>query len=139
MLVKTTNKDNVLQVAIASLLELNIKNVPQFDRHKTKKWQKLFYFINYMEYKYDGCLYNPNWCKGDSNLITSIFGMKGVKEHFIAIVQHIDKDRGNHLVIVDKMFNIVNPILEEYENIKQFPRHEVVKYNGIKQILLINE
>lgn len=138
----TTDKDNVLQTAIASLLEFNIREVPYFDGYGAReKWSKMYYFVRHFGYYTSGSLYNSKIVGGNIDTFTYLFSLRGVKGYFLAMVNHLDGnlEPGNHVVIIDKLFNIVNPILEKYEGITKFPLHGDIGYNGIKQILLINE
>ena len=101
MLLKTTlDRDRVYQTAMISLFE--DEDMSHFDKYKRAvMWQKVIYYVNYREYKFDGCLYNPKVAKRDSNFTTSLFGQRGVKEYFIALVNDL-KSKEFHPVIIDE-------------------------------------
>lgn len=141
MLEKTTiDKGKIYQTAFASLFEIEIDDVPEFDKYnKALMWEKFMFYVNYLGYKFQGCLYNANWVGGNSDLITSLKFQRGIKGYFLALVTSPEDKEKNHIVIINKMFDIVNVVYDKYIGIIGFPKHKEMGYNGIKQILLVNE
>lgn len=135
-LIYQTEDDNCMQTGIASLFDLDITLVPNFIKY-SDAWGKLIYYIYYLGYNYDGCLYNYKCCNGNKDDFKRLKDFEGVDGYFLATVHSPKKDGVSHMIIIDKEYNIVNSIKEEYKSIK-FPQADKIGYHGIKQILLIN-
>jgi hypothetical protein len=130
--------NGIKQAAVASLLDMKIEEVPDFDQYPDS-WAKVIGFLSLHEYVFNGCLYNPKVANSvvDSKF-GSLFGMEGVKGFFIGITYHPDIITKDHLVIIDKMIKIVNPLREEYKE-TGFPLEDIIGFSGVKQILLIHK
>jgi len=146
---------NCTQAAIASLFELPLEAVPNFNSFG-QKWFEVFYkFIREQGYEYDGCLYNYNQWRIINkregkpmaklrNRLHKIKNMYGVKDYFYASVyspkyyDSNDKPPVTHAVIIDKNFNIVHDVNPENINIINYPEAKGLKYNGILDIYMIN-
>lgn len=142
---------NCMQTAFASLFEISIYDTPHFKaiwHYGDKQWfEHMVNFVTKMGYDFNGKIVNPNLHKEKETKYNfeDIRNMDGVDGYFYAVVyspilyKANDKKHPTHAVIIDKDFNIVNPINKNYTNIKQFPKHEKIGYNGIVYIYIINK
>jgi hypothetical protein len=145
---------NCMQAAIASLLELSLKEVPNFIEYKNDWFSPLWELLKKYGYEYNGCLYNINRYriinkrKGLQTVhlktnFNKIKQMEGVKGYFFASVYspkfyNPNEDPATtHAVIIDKKFNIVHDVNPENINIT-YPESKLLKYNGILDIFIIN-
>lgn len=148
---------NCTQAAIASLLNLELNDVPNFKEEGEKFWVFLGNFVISKGYDFNGTVYNPRWEIADNysyyekegklpeNRFKDIGLMKGVDGYFFASVYSprfydpMSVKQITHAVIIDKEFNIVNPVNKEYEGIKKFPLHDLIGYNGVMYFLIIEK
>ena len=146
---------NCMQAVIASLFEVPLETVPNFNSFG-QEWFKVFYkFISEQGYNYDGCLYNYNqWSiinkrEGKPtaklrNRLYKIKKMEGVNGYFYASVyspkyyNSTDKPPITHAVIIDKNFNIVHDVNPNNIGLTIYPESKKLKYNGILNIYMIN-
>lgn len=148
---------NCMQAAIASLLEKDMDEVPNFAEFEDQ-FPLLKELIEGEGYKYEGTLHNKNWssllaptggCFEDvkwyrPSIISDryLHRQEGVQGYFYAGVlspHYFDwKDIGTHAVIIDKDYNIVHDPNPEYANIKQYPLADILGYSGVIDVFLIN-
>jgi len=147
---------NCMQAAIASLLELQLNEVPHFLEYKDK-WFDVFYkFIVNHGCDFDGTLYNYNtWrvinkrrgvptVKLRSRLY-KLKQMKGIKGYFYASVyspKYYNPDDIcpiTHAVIIDKYLNIIHDVNPNNRDIVKYPEASKLKFNGILDVFMINE
>ena len=148
---------NCMQAVIASLLEKNMDEVPNFAEFEDY-FPLMHSLIEKDGFEYAGVLHN----KVHSNLIAPIGGcfekvkyygpsimsdrylhrQGGVQGYFYAVVlspHYFDwKDLGCHAVIIDKDYNIVHDPNPEYADIKQYPLADILGYSGVVYVHLIN-
>ena len=154
-----TDRDNgnCMQAVIASLFDKELPEVPNFIEHES--WfPPLRTFIEERGYEYCGVKHN----KTHSRLLAPTGGcFKGVKWHNPSIITkkclyehegiggYFDasvlsphffdwKDHKRHAVIIDKDFNIVHDPNPEYNDIKQYPLQNILGYNGVIDVTIIN-
>jgi hypothetical protein len=146
---------NCMQAAVASLFELSLNDVPNFNLLGQDWFREFYALIKKHGYDYDGCLYNYNKYriinkrKGLSTVhlktrFNKIKQMKGVKGYFFASVYSPKYYNSNedpaitHAVIIDKNLNIVHDVNPKNTNIISYPESKLLKYNGILDIFMIN-
>jgi hypothetical protein len=146
---------NCMQAAIASLLELSLEEVPNFNTLGHEWFNTFYHFLHKYGYNYDGGLYNNNQYRTINKregiptvkLRTEFYrlkNMEGVKGYFYASVYSPkyynpnDKPPTTHAVIIDKNLNIVHDVNLENINIINYPESKKLKYNGILDIFMIN-
>lgn len=142
-------KGNCMQAAMASLFDLELKDVPNFIEFEN--WFHPFYqFITENGYDYRGMLYN-NWnhdidkVKNKPCRFNEIKRMNGVNGLFFASVYSPkyynpnDTHKTGHAVIIDQNFNIVHDPNPEYKNLEKYPLADEMGYNGIKDIFMIEK
>ena len=151
-LIYQTEDKNCMQTTIASLLDLELSDVPDFSKMKNPNHEEMKFLIE-RGYSID-TIYNTNVNKyeGDekeyTNYLNDIKNLNGVGGYFYGVVMSpkyykpdlpiYNENQIHHAVIIDKNFNIVNPINKEYENTK-FPLCDEIGYNGLLYILVINK
>ena len=151
------NKGNCAQAAIASLLELELDEVPNFKGEGKDFWDCLFNFIKSKGYQMYGTLYNPrlqaaenyDFYKEQNKMPDDRFEelkeMEGVKGCFFATVYSpkfydpLSISQITHAVIVDQFLNVVNPVNKEYEGMTKFPLHDLIGFNGILNVMMIEK
>jgi len=145
-----SNNGNCMQAAFASLFDLPLDDVPNF-KEVTDWFQVLWQFLKRHGYEYNGLLVNPKslGCWGEDRFL-EIKEMNGINGFFFATVnspkffdsvKYCDyKDHSpTHAVVIDKDFNIVHDPNLAYKDIKNYPLHEYIGYNGIINIYLIEK
>ncbi len=155
-------KGNCMQAAIASLLNLDLEEVPDFKAMGDKWHTEMFNFLRKKGYDMLGTLYNPRHQAADSydwyvemskekgepallphNRFNELKDMEGVDGYFFATVfspkyyDPMSVKQITHAVIIDQFFNIVNPVNEGYEGMKKFPLHDLIGYNGVINLFMI--
>jgi hypothetical protein len=148
--------NNCMQAAVASLLNLELNEVPNFKDYGPSMMHEMIKFVMNKGYDYYGSLSNPiqkisSWHKYKNEIIKvdndfdRLEDCEGINEYFIASVysiKHFDPLSDNitrHAVVIDKKFNIINPVGESYKGITKFPLHDIIGYNGIIDIYLIRK
>lgn len=152
------NHGNCMQAALASLFELPLDLVPNFV--EIKDWFKVFYaFISDNGYDYDGMLHNKYYTilcnpiggcfdkwkfkKAITMHKNSLLEEKGIKGLFFASVlspKHfgLQMPHTTHAVIIDRNYKIIFDPNPEYGLIKEYPLNQLLKFNGIINVYLIN-
>ena len=147
---------NCMQAAIASLLEKERDNVPNFIEYGEEWLTEIEKFIEDNGYEFveeAPYLYNykdkflrfpTEYCFSEEpsfNNNTDISEIKkydGVDNYFIASVYSpklFDFDEwAQHVVIIDKDYNIVHDPNRKYKKIKEYPFSKLIGYNGITDI-----
>jgi len=151
---------NCMQAAIASLFDLSLNDVPNFIEYKDGWFSPLWELSQNLGYEYQGMLHNKNYNKllhptADCFKVTkfhkkSILNLTNLKNEvgvnglFFASVLSPkycslnDGFHSTHAVIIDKKYNIVHDPNPEYEKLIKYPLADLLKYNGIIDVLLIN-
>lgn len=151
---------NCMQAAIASLFNTKLEDVPNFIEFKDRWFSEMHKFINKNGYHYDGMLHNknytivstpthhcfnkPSWHK--SSIITpkKLYKEQGVDGYFFASVlspKYFNWSSGStstHAVLIDKNYNVVHDVNPGYKDIFMYPMAELLKYNGLIDVFLIN-
>ena len=150
---------NCMQAVIASLFEKPLEEVPHFLEQES--WfGSMWKYLNDNGYDYDGSLlnkyYNQIWqTKADcfnkpkyyyKHIITpkKLYKEEGVNGYFFASVlspRHFswgERDDSQHAVVIDRDYNIVHDPNPEYKDLYMYPLANLIRYNGIVNIYLIN-
>lgn len=143
---------NCMQAAIASLLELELEEVPHF-KEEDSWFMSMFRFVQKYGYEIDGTLYNKKNGIMNGTLLghyqdrfDQIKDMEGVNGYFYAAVyspkyhmlaEHL-KDAVTHAVVIDKDFNIVHDPNPENQGLEKYPYADEIGYNGIINVMTIN-
>ena len=157
---KVIDKDNgdCMQAVMASLLELPLEEVPEFITFGRKWFSTLYEFVGKHDFKYDGMVHNKKYqalfnmsadCfkkpKFHSSTIISkkkLYKENGINGFFFASVlspKYADlKNMETHAVICDKDYNIIHDPNPNYKNLIQYPLANIIGYNGIVGVCLIN-
>jgi hypothetical protein len=152
-------KGNCMQAALASLFDLELEQVPNFADYGLTdgKWFHPFWdFILSQGYEYSGTLYNVKdslvrgnieWYEKvkDTDRFSELKDLDGINGLFYAAVYSPkffdanDKTPATHAVLIDKEFNIVHDPNPAYQNIESYPKSDVLGYNGIIDIYVIDK
>ncbi len=148
---------NCMQAAIASLFDKELDEVPNFIEHDGY-FKPLHKFIDGIGYSYEGMLHNKKY----TQLWTPThFCFKEKRWHAPSIMtpRKLYKDEGvnglfyagvlspkffkwsdpiTHAVLIDKDYNVVFDPNPGYEEILEYPLTDILGYNGIIDVLLIN-
>jgi hypothetical protein len=140
---------NCMQAAVASLLSLNLDDVPHFRVMGKDEWfQALVELLNTHGFDYAGLWLNPRDL-GSMGVDTPIRDMSpGVNGYYYAAVyspryfdphDFMKKDIQpiTHAVIIDADFNIVHDPNPEYKGWKEYPLAHRIGKNGVKYAYLI--
>lgn len=149
-----------MQAAIASLLELELNQVPNFIE-MDDGWFKTFWsFLNEHGYEYNGYLHNkyytmlwhtkkdcfekPKWNRNTVITPKRLYKEEGVEGLFYAAVLSPKyfswgaREDKTHAVIIDKDYNIIFDPNPEYKDLYQYPLTPHLRYNGIVDVMIIN-
>jgi hypothetical protein len=148
-----------MQAAIASLFEKSLDKVPNFIEFESY-FPPLHKFILENGYEYHGTLFNKNysnllsptdgcfnvakWYKPYKMTKKRLYNELGVNGYFCASVlspkyfNWHDGRNSTHAVIIDKDYNIVHDVNPEYQKILQYPLSDILRYNGIIDVYIIN-
>lgn len=152
-------KGNCMQAAIASLFEKKLEEVPNFIEYPDNWFSIMWDFIRKQGYDYRGMLHNKNYntlmkptdqCFRDvkwhkSSIITpkNLYKYEGVNGYFYAGVfspKYFNWERQTtHAVIIDRDYNIVHDPSPAYKDLKRYPLSNLLKYNGIIDVYLIEK
>nr|WP_319265270.1 hypothetical protein [uncultured Draconibacterium sp.] len=147
------NQGDCMQAVIASLFDLELKDVPPFIEYG-QDWFRYFYeFLHSIGWDYAGMRYNhkyqkilqpTNDCFEKSKhcmLLDDIKDEPGVNGLFYASVlspKYFSWEiQTTHAVIIDKDFNVVHDPSPLYKNIQQYPLADIIGYNGIINFYMI--
>jgi hypothetical protein len=122
---------NCMQAAIASILELELEEVPNFKLLGKRALRVLIEFMKSHNYSFVR-LVTP---KSDLSSVSSEIGVNG---YFFAIVRSQVNEGGHHAVVIDKNCNIVHPVNKKYEGITEFEKRSDKEINGIVYIFVFN-
>lgn len=152
------NHGDCMRAVIASLLELPLFEVPHF-LELENTYTELINFVSKKGYEFDSFLYNHlPWGEKKYNTLQKLDPIKdiGIKGFYFAGVYSpkyfnynipLDKPypHGTHAVVCDSKFNIVHDPNPGYQHMKQsngfytgYPLADIMGYNGIKEIMVIN-
>jgi len=142
-------KGNCMQAAVASLLELPLEQVPNFIESQNPQHDFLQLALD-LGYDVLGSLYNyPHSEYSTIHQLQSDDEIIGIKGFFYATVyspKYYDKSKGpnrlsqiTHAVIIDKNYHIVHDPNPNNQGIIQYPEAEELGYNGILNLMMIND
>jgi len=149
---------NCMQAVIASLFDLPLEVIPEFIECKDGWFSLLYNFVKEHDAEYHGMRHNRNyttlWHPTDQcfkserwhrrSIITKkcLYKEKGINGLFFASVlspkNFTWSNNTTHAVIIDKDFNVVHDPNPEYEKILKYPLSNILKYNGIIDVWIIN-
>lgn len=151
---------NCMQAAVASLFDCELEEVPNFIKYKDGWFKPLYEFLTPRGYCYDGMLHNKNyntlmnpthdcfnevkWSRKHIITKTKLCYEEGVNGYYLASVLspiYFNWQTGisaTHAVIIDVDYNIVHDPNLAYQEILQYPLADVLGYNGIIDVFLIN-
>lgn len=148
-------KGNCLPAVIASLLEILIDDVPDFN--STENWyQTLIDFMESHGYQRTNGLYNPeearirgymeyyeeNKDKPSLDLLKNYEGIDGL---FYADIYSPGNYNANdelpamHAVVIDKDCNIIHDPEEKYQSVKEYPRSKELGFNGVIDVTIFEK
>lgn len=153
---------NCLQAAIASLLNMKIEDVPHFIGYGDQWQSKMYEFLKENDYKIGKTLFNSkyqrlisddnddcfNYVRIHKNLTLTKSNLKkhgGVDGYFYAgVISPMFGTINNrwynqHAVIIDCDMKIVHDPNPNYKNLIKYPLADVIKCNGIVDVLLIKK
>ena len=128
-----------MQAAFASLLDLNLDDVPKFIEFGDQWFSEIFKFI-----KDHGCYFRGYLYGGKDVLeefhVSNVSKSDGIGGFFYASVNSPKyyKEGGTHAVIVDKNLNIAHDPNPEYQGVK-YPLSDELGNNGILEIWVIEK
>lgn len=137
---------NCMQTVIASLLNEELYNVPNFVEFKDKWYYVFKKYLKDKGYICNECLCNTSYYGNELPIKYSFDRLKdfnGIDGYFFATVSspkfnpNGDLDGHTHAIIIDKEFNIIHDPKLEYKNII-YPRSNE-GYNGIRQVFIFNK
>lgn len=152
-------RGNCMQAAIASLFEKDLCEVPNFIAFESSSSQLIRFILeNCCEYggllhnkKYsilssptDGCFNKIKWYKPYIMTKKRLYNETGINGFFYASVlspkyfNWNDGKNSTHAVIIDRYYNIVYDVNPRYKDIKQYPLADILGYNGIINVHIIN-
>lgn len=121
---------NCMQATIASLLELDLDQVPHFRLAEKRALKNMIEFMSEKGYSFTKLL-TP---KTD---LLSVKSEEGVNGYFFAIVR--SKTKGlYHAVVIDRQCNIVHPTNIKYAGITEFEKRSEGEINGILYIFVFS-
>lgn len=140
---KTQTPGNCLQAAVASLLDLQLEEVPHFLCYED--WfVRMKQFLSDEGYAYNRSMHNPRDAGYDGCHKTwwkTIKHLKGVNGFFLAEVHSPKfftaeavcafKGMPTHAVIIDRDFNIVHDPNPNYADTKEYPMSRILWPNGV--------
>jgi hypothetical protein len=150
------DKDNgdCWPAVIASLLDLELKQVPHFNMYNGRWWSVYHDFLKQHGYREIETLYNEcasimNWKPRYPSVskkysFHALKDYKGIDGYFYATVHSpkYSKLHGMHYlhaVVIDHDFNIVHDPNFGYRNIESYPLSNVIGYNGITRVEIIEK
>jgi hypothetical protein len=99
------NSGDCMRAVIASLLELNIQEVPNFIEYNERCYTVLMQFL--LDRNYHPCfIYKHNYRTEQLIEIANICG--GINGYFFASVPSQTYEDGSHAVVVDKNLNVIH-------------------------------
>lgn len=150
-----------MQCAIASIFDLDYEKTPDFINAGQGWFKMLYEFLQSKGYDYQGMIHNKRY----QYLITpkdycfrqvkfhrpsqitkkALYNEAGVNGLFFASVlspKYFTWENGahhtTHAVVIDKDYNILHDPNPEYSNLIQYPLADIIGFNGIIDIYLIN-
>jgi len=150
-----------MQCVIASLFNMKYEDVPAFITMKDGWFNALYQLSQSKGYDYEGMLHNRNynrlwhptascfkkeeWHYPQIMTKKKLYKESGVNGLFYAAVlspKYFNFNEGKnvtHAVIIDRDYNIVHDPNPGYKNILGYPLREILGYNGIIDVFLINK
>jgi hypothetical protein len=153
------NKGDCMQAVIASLLEKTMDEVPKFI--ETESWfSTLRHYIIQNGYDYDGMIHNkyysqlwqtkadcfkkPKYHRQSMMSPKRLYREPGINGLFYAGILSPKyfswgaREDTTHAVIIDRDYNIVHDPNPEYANLYMYPLANLLRYNGVIDVYLIN-
>lgn len=151
---------NCIQAVVASLLELELEQVPHFLEFGDDWWNKTYSFLDEHGYSFNGNLQNINFkyllnpksgCyhKEQKPSRTTVLcssnlkNRKGFNGFFYAVVlspNYFDYNNWcTHAVVCDANLKIVHDPSIGYKSILQYPLKSILNHNGIIEIKLFEK
>jgi hypothetical protein len=147
-----------MQAVIASLLELELNQVPKFI--EIDNWfgaiysflkQNGYHTYNFIHNKNytrlatptDECFKKSNWHRPSIITKKALYRYSGVNGYFFASVLSPKffslTNNATHAVVIDKDYNIVHDPNPEYSEILEYPLKSLLGYNGIIDVIKISK
>lgn len=152
---------NCMQASIASLMNKELDDVPNFINFKELWYEEMKKYLNILGYDITGYLWNKNynrlvdpigdcfkeikWHNPSMLTLKNIRKNGGVNGYFYASVlspkffNYTDGFHNRHAVICDLDFNIVHDPNPQHKNLIKYPLSNLLGHNGIVDIMKINK
>lgn len=151
------NRGNCMQAVIATLFQKELEEVPNFIEYDGY-FKPMYEFIQKNGYDYHGCKHNKNysqlctpkhgcfektkWSRYSVITPKKLYKEEGVNGLFYAGVLSPKFfswcHQTTHAVLIDKDYNIVFDPSPMYQDIVQYPLANILGYNGVIDVLIIN-
>ena len=153
------DRGNCMQAVVASLFDKELKAVPNFINYKNGYFKPLYNFIKKNKCEYDGMLWNKNYTTLNSPT-NQCFREQKWSKHSVITPKRLYRELGinglfyagvlspkyfkwsqqtTHAVIIDRDFNIVHDPNPGYRDIMAYPLADILGYNGVVDVYLINK
>jgi hypothetical protein len=151
------DKGDCMRAVIASMFDKDLEDVPYF--FGDKWFSQLYKFIEENGYSYHGTIHNKKetmlwtikddlfkeWEWHNKSLIMpkSLSKLKGVNGMFFASVyspnyySYTAERKVTHAVVIDKDYNIIHDPNPENKDLLSYPLSNLIGYNGIVNVYLI--
>lgn len=98
-----------LRASVASILKLELEQVPNFILYDIEWWRIQYYFFLANGYKYSGRVY-PNLKETEKTVIIRkpLTYKESINGCFLACVESLNFSTGTHSIIVDKDLNVIH-------------------------------
>lgn len=151
------SKGDCMRATFASLLDIPLYDFPNLIEYKN--WfEVMCKSLIEFGYEYDGTIYNKisqalwhpkggcfvkqKWHRPSIITPKCLYKHKGFNGYFYAAVYSPKyfkwTDNCTHAIIIDRDFNIVHDPQTEYKNILKYPFADIIGYNGVIDVSLIN-
>ena len=138
-------KGDCMKAVIASLLEKEMDEVPNFIEFGQKWWTEMNEYLQKNGFKEKCMLWNPNPPTGGKVMeeysLDALKNYEGVGGYFWASVNSpkYHDTGGTHAVINHKNINIVHDPNPHYKGLESYPKSDVIQYNGILYVTIIEK
>lgn len=141
------NKGDCMRAAIASLLNMDYEQVPNFIEDERGYFPLLWEFLQSTDYEYKGFLHNPmeKVNMHEECFVGALSKYDGVDGIFYASVYSpkyydtSDPVPNTHAVLIDKNYNIVHDPNPGNKDVIEYPLAKELGYNGIINIMLLEK
>lgn len=142
---------NCMQAALASLLDLQLDEVPDFKQSGHKWMADIYNFVWSKGYEYHGAIRNPkdfgSWGEDRMDRIAEL--SPGVDGHYFAIVYspkfadftdfNTNKSVTTHAVVIDAQCNILHDPNPNNAGRVTYPGHLKLDHNGVLEVFMIEK